>query len=195
MDRFGHPTERSGCSGKKEHKSEPFLKMNPAGTMPTLDDNGYYIWESRAILTYLLTKYGKDHLNLYPQDVQKRGLIDNMLYFDASSLYPSIGEYFFPQIFMGAPANSEKEATMRDRLSVLNTILGKQGYVAGNQISIADLSVVGGLSLLEVCEYSVASYPHIEQWVDKVKKEIPHYEESTKSGVEAVTKFYKSHSK
>lgn len=74
---------------KKEQLSESFLKINPQHCVPTLDDNGYVLWESRAISCYLADKYGKDDL-LYPKDLQKRGLVNQRLYFDSSTLYVKI---------------------------------------------------------------------------------------------------------
>ena len=48
---------------------------------------------SRAILGYLVNKYGKDD-RIYPKDPQKRALVDRMLYFDIGTLYKSMVDYF-----------------------------------------------------------------------------------------------------
>lgn len=61
--------------------------MNPQHTVPTMDDNGFYIWDSHAISTYLIQKYGKDD-SLYPKDLQKRAVIDQRLHFDSGTLFP-----------------------------------------------------------------------------------------------------------
>lgn len=74
---------------KKEQLSESFIKINPQHCIPTLDDNGFVIWESRAIACYLADKYGKDDA-LYPKDVQRRAIVNQRLYFDASFVYPRI---------------------------------------------------------------------------------------------------------
>lgn len=54
-------------------------------------DDGFVLTESRAMLMYLASKYGKDD-SLYPKDPQKRAVVDMRLFFDVSTLYPKFGE-------------------------------------------------------------------------------------------------------
>ncbi|XP_047106760.1 glutathione S-transferase D5-like [Schistocerca piceifrons] len=65
----------------KDLKTPEMLKKNPQHTVPTLEDNGVYIAESRAIAMYLISKYGKNDA-LYPKDVNRRVLVDQRLFFD-----------------------------------------------------------------------------------------------------------------
>lgn len=59
--------------------------MNPQHTIPTLVDNGFVIWDSHAIMSYIVSKYGKDK-SLYPEDLEKRAVVDQRLHFDSSIL-------------------------------------------------------------------------------------------------------------
>ncbi len=58
--------------------------------MPTIVDNGFAVWESRAIIQYLCNKYAADS-DLYPKDPKGRANVDRMLNFDIS-YYTSIRE-------------------------------------------------------------------------------------------------------
>lgn len=51
--------------------------------MPILEDSGFVIWDSHAIIAYLVGKYGEDD-SLYPRDVQKRAEIDQLLHYESS---------------------------------------------------------------------------------------------------------------
>ncbi|XP_058056682.1 glutathione S-transferase 1-like [Anopheles bellator] len=53
---------------KKEHMTPEYLKMNPLHTVPTINDNGVALFDSHAIIVYLVSKYAKDD-GLYPKDL------------------------------------------------------------------------------------------------------------------------------
>lgn len=71
---------------KKEQLSEDFIKINPQHTVPTLVDDGFVLTESRAIILYLVEKYGANS-SLYSKDTNVRALIHQRLQFDVGTFY------------------------------------------------------------------------------------------------------------
>ena len=83
------PYERIDAGGNYDlnSKNPEYLKLNPNGLVPTIDDNGmlssdkmlkgFISWESNSIMRYLVRKYGKDTHEWYPiNDIQKCAVID-----------------------------------------------------------------------------------------------------------------------
>lgn len=60
-----------------------------AGTI--MNDNGFTLTQSRAIMAYLINSKLPES-SLYPKDPKARGLVDARLYYEACTLYPSISE-------------------------------------------------------------------------------------------------------
>ncbi|MFX5530246.1 glutathione S-transferase family protein, partial [Acinetobacter baumannii] len=61
-----------------EHKREPFLRLNPFGQIPVLDDNGTVIADSNAILVYLALRYDEAGRWL-PRDAVKAAAVQRWL--------------------------------------------------------------------------------------------------------------------
>lgn len=74
---------------KKEHFNEDFAKLNPLKKIPVLVDGDYVLYESRAILAYLINSRRPGD-SLYPTDPKERGKVDQRLYYDASVFLPNM---------------------------------------------------------------------------------------------------------
>lgn len=64
------------------------FQINPQHTAPAIVDNGFALSESRAIIKYLVAKYGGN--KYYPQDIETRALVDQRLDFDIGTVYPKL---------------------------------------------------------------------------------------------------------
>lgn len=74
---------------KKEHFSADFAKLNPLKKIPVLVDGDYVLYESRAILAYLINSRRPGD-SLYPTEPKERGKVDQRLYYDASVFLPNM---------------------------------------------------------------------------------------------------------
>ncbi|CAB3229056.1 unnamed protein product [Arctia plantaginis] len=157
---------------KKEQLNESFLKINPQHCLPTLDDDGFIIWESRAIACYLADKYGKDD-QFYPKDLKKRALVNQRLFFDSSSLYVKIRAICLPILYFGVKEISQPlRDDLNTTLGFLETFLSDSEWVAGDSPTIADTSTYASLSSILAVGWDISSFPNIQRWV-KQCSELP----------------------
>ncbi|KMZ04012.1 glutathione S transferase D1 [Drosophila simulans] len=160
-----------------EHLKPEFLKINPQHTIPTLVDNGFALWESRAIQVYLVEKYGKTD-SLYPKCPKKRAVINQRLYFDMGTLYQSFANYYYPQVFAKAPADPEAFKKIESAFEFLNTFLEGQEYAAGDSLTVADIALVASVSTFEVAGFEISKYANVNKWYENAKKVTPGWEEN-----------------
>jgi len=152
-----------------------FLAINPQHCVPTLVDDGFSLWESRAILQYLCNKTESD---LYPTDPKKRAMVDRLLYFDLGTLYKSLADYVYPQLFMKQPADEEKLKTFKQSLTYLDGFLEGRPYAAGDRLTIADLALLSSLTFIEIIKsFDFGEWSNISKWLNKLKTELPYYTE------------------
>lgn len=166
-----------------------FVQINPQHTIPTLNDDGFSLWESRAIQVYLVEKYGKTD-SLYPTDPKKRALVNQRLYFDLGTLYQRYADYYYPQLFAKAPANPENFKKLEDAVGFLNTFLEGQKYAAGETLTVADISLVATISTFDVSGFDLTKYPNVVSWYEKCKSTIPGYELNEAGAQEFKAKFF-----
>ncbi|CAK9795852.1 Glutathione S-transferase 1, isoform C [Anthophora plagiata] len=167
---------------KGDHLKPEFLKMNPQHTIPTIDDNGFYLWESRAIMGYLADQYGKND-TLYPKDPKKRAIVNQKLYFDACTLYKAFADCYYPIFFAKEAKNPAKVSSVDAALTFLDKFLEGQDYVAGKSMTLADLSIVATVSTIEIVGHDIKAHKNIARWYAKIKSEAPKYEEYNGAGV------------
>ncbi|KAH7644433.1 glutathione s transferase-like protein 5 [Dermatophagoides farinae] len=163
-------------------RTEKFRKINPCHTLPVIDDDGYILWESRAIMQYLCNEYAPDS-NLYPRDAAKRATVDRLLNFDLKTLSHAVMavhyEFMFPSEY--SSSRGEKLIAVTNALTLLEIFLINKNYVACEHLTIADISILANVTLLEISvEFDLSSYPNIWLWIQRLRNELPYYEWLTK---------------
>ncbi|KAH8390779.1 hypothetical protein KR215_006804 [Drosophila sulfurigaster] len=176
----------------REHFKEDFLKKNPQHTVPLLDDNGTYIWDSHAICCYLVDKYGKND-ELYPKDVLKRALVNQRLYFDASALFMPLRNISVPYFYHNVTeVPQEKLNNVKDGYRHLENFLGENKYLNGDAITIADFCCgATASSLPAVLKMDAEEFPKIAAWLRRLEK-LPYYEEVNNTGAQKYIEMLKN---
>ncbi|XP_023725269.1 glutathione S-transferase 1-1 [Cryptotermes secundus] len=177
-----------------ENKSPEFTKMNPQHTVPTLNDNGFYVAESRTILGYLVDQYGKDD-SLYPKDIKERTRINQILYFDLGTLYQRFSDYYFPIIETGKCGEPGKLVKLEEAFQILDKYLEGQNWVTGKHLTIADFTVVSTVASIECVGFDVSKYANVSRWYSNAQKKLPGYDEIVGSGCKALKEYFDQYKK
>jgi glutathione S-transferase len=164
------------------HLKPEYEAINPFKKVPVIidhDNNDFVLWESRAILAYLVDKYAPDH-ELYPKDPTKRANIDKWLYFDNGSLFPALLSFLKPVIFEGKPFDQDLEKAVLKCLTEMNAVMKKDGYnyLAGNHLTLADLSLIASVShVCSIRNMDMKDFPEIKKWWEMLKEELSYYKQ------------------
>ncbi|EDW58448.1 glutathione S-transferase 1-1 [Drosophila virilis] len=165
---------------ENEQLKPEFVKINPQHTIPTIVDDGFALWESRAILVYLIEKYAKDDA-LYPKDPKGRALVNQRLYYDMGTLYKAFADYYYPQFQKKAPADPELFKKLESAVEILDIFLQGQLYVAGDRLTIADIAILATISTLTVADFDLSKYSNVSKWYENAKKVTPGWDENEQS--------------
>lgn len=140
-----------------EHLEENFVKMNPQHTIPFLDDNGFYLSESRAILQYLAESRASEK-RLCGRTARERALVQQRLQFDIGTLTTRNMAAFYP-IIRGQASTVSAEAMqkVREAIGIVDTYLSKSPFIAGDYVTIADFSYLLFVAAYVVCIYRTLS--------------------------------------
>ncbi|XP_037823317.1 glutathione S-transferase 1-like [Lucilia sericata] len=177
----------------KEHLSEEYLKKNPQHTVPTLEDDGNFIWDSHAIIAYLVTKYGKDD-SLYPKDFLKRAIVNQRLFFESGVMFQGgLRNITSPLWYKNeTKIPREKIDALHEIYDFLEVFLKDNLYMAGDELTIADFSIVATVTSLEAfVDIDSLKYPKLSAWIKRMKS-LPYYEEANGAGVKKFIKIFKS---
>lgn len=177
---------------KKEQFEPAFLKLNPQHTIPTIVDGEFILWDSKAIMIYLVERYGKESSPpLYPSDPQAKAVVNQRLFFDMGTLYQRFADLYYPLLFVGAPFDDERFKKLQEAFSFLDGFLENNDYVAGEKLTLADVSIVTTVSVAEACNFDITKYPNVVVWYDKIKL-IPGYAETDGKGAAMFHDYYLS---
>jgi glutathione S-transferase len=160
------------------HLKPEYRAVNPNCLVPTLDDDGFRLTESGAIIRYLADKYGSD---AYPKDLKARARVDEAIEWFYSNLNKDLGyNMVYPQLFPHhqRPSADVHAGTIdwgRQKachwLGILDKdLLGPdKKFLCGDEVTIADYVGAEFVTLGEVVHCKYEDYPNVRRWIDNMK--------------------------
>lgn len=167
------PAERIDAGGAFGKLDTPeYAALNPNKLIPTLQDGGFSIWESGAIVRYLARKYGAG--SLLPANENDIARADQWMEWSATTLYPDI----IGTIFMGlvrTPAAQRNAAAVAasiqragEKLSLLDGVLANRPYILGDKLTMADIPSGGLMYRYFTLPVARPSLPNVEAWFGRL---------------------------
>lgn len=177
---------------KGEHYSDEYKKVNPFSLVPVLDDNGFILTESVAILKYLVAKYNLPE-NWYPRtNLQAQARVDEYMNWQHWNTRLK-SAYLFRNLLiepkaLSRPVEWDKVELFRTEVKktvklLENVWLKDRPFLCGQEISVAD--ILGICELMQLYgineEYLYEENYVVKAWMERVKERLqPHFDEAHK---------------
>jgi glutathione S-transferase len=155
---------------KGEQATPEFSALNINKKVPVIDDDGFALWESSAIVQYLATK--KPELGLLPKDERGRADVSRWLFWEATTWDPACAILVFERFVKAAfgrgpadPVEVEKGLTrFHQAAALLDAQLKKSKFVCGDQLTVADFALGADLTMTVPAQLPVEDYSAIRHW-------------------------------
>jgi glutathione S-transferase len=152
-----------------DHSKAEYTKLNPNGEIPTLIDDGMIIYESTAIIEYLNDEYPEPPL--LPEDSFGRAKVRMVEDYCDLHFYKALYNCLVKGKIQGQPLEDADKAPVAVSLKRLEDYLGKQAYIAGDSVSLADFAALAGLVSLEPLGLGdLFTSAALKKYVERMKK-------------------------
>jgi glutathione S-transferase len=185
LGELGLENERFDIGGNFGKNREPaYLRMNPNGLVPTLQDGDFILWESNAIIRYLARTHGGGKLE--GATPQITGLANQWMDWQLSVVGPAITPAFWglirtPEEKRDLAAIAASQSKTTEAMRILDAQLGKTPYVTGNEFTMGDIPV--GVMTYRFWQLvpQRPELPNLQRWYASLQKR-----DAFRSAVEAV---------
>ncbi len=171
-DELGLEYERIDAGGKFGRNDTPeYLAMNPNGLVPVIEDDGFVLYESNAIVRYLVSRAPTP---MWPAQLQARADVDRWMEWQSTVFTPAMLAAFWqlirtPEAQRDAAAIEASRARSEKGAAVLDAHLAGRRYLAGDTFTVAD--IVNGCATHRWLNLPLARTPrpNLERWYAELK--------------------------
>jgi len=160
---------------KGEQRGEAHRALNPNARVPVLEDDGFVLWESRAIMVYLAEKVPAQ--TLMPAEARERAEVNRWLFWCAAHMAPAntilVQESFVKGIRGQASDPSEVargEALFAQYAPVLDAQLAGRSWVTLDRLTLADFSLAASFALAGPARFPMATFANLRAWLERVQE-------------------------
>ncbi len=153
----------------RAHRAPAYLALNPYGRVPTLEEDGFVLYESTAILDYLEATHPTPPL--VPADARGRALVSMHMKLCDIQMARQAGTIIFPKRFLpkdrwdeAAMAQAKKE--IEKHLAIVEQQLAGNSYLVRNQYSLAEVCYTPFVEFLSLME--VTPPPGVAAWAQRI---------------------------
>ena len=158
-----------------ENKTPEYLKMNPTGLVPTIDDDGFVLWESHSIVRYLAAKHGAG--TLCPADPKLRA--DAERWMDWAFTFQSAMRAVFWGLIRTPPEKRDLNAIEEGRrksaelLAIPEKVLSERPYVAGAGFTMGDIPLGCEVQRWMRVPMEHPAFPGVQAWFERLCARAP----------------------
>ena len=164
-----------------EHKTAAFLKFNPFGQVPVLEDGDTVLFDSNAILVYLARRYDPAGRWL-PTDAAGQAAVQAWLSVAAGLIAFGPAAARMITLF-GSKLNAEEViARAHHLLQVMEGVLGQRDFLVGNGATLADVAGYSYIAAAPEGNVDLGAYPNVRSWLARIEA-LPGFVPFSKSAV------------
>jgi glutathione S-transferase len=160
---------------KGEHKTPEFLRLNPGGKVPVLEDGDFALTESHAIMQYLADKTPGQ--TLYPTDLRARADVNRWLFWNAAHFQSAVAILNWENVvkrFIGLgdpdPAAVQRgEGLVTELSALLDAHLAGKRWISNDTVTLADLAVATPLDAIDRAKLPVRDFKNVMGWLERVQ--------------------------
>ncbi|WP_309676753.1 glutathione S-transferase [Pseudomonas sp.] len=151
-----------------------YRAMNPNGRVPVIEDEGFVLWESNAIVRYLMARHANGTA-WYPEDLQARASADKWMDWTTSSFAGPFRTVFWgvlrtPESQQDWPAINAAIKECNGLLSMADQVLATQPYLSGDEIGMGDIPLGSFIYAWFEMPIERAPQPRLQAWYARLKQ-------------------------
>ena len=154
------------------NKTPAYLKMNPTGLVPTIDDEGFVLWESHTIVRYLAAKHGVG--SLCPADLKARADAERWMDW-AFTLQRAMRDVFWglirtPPEKRDLKAIEEGCRKSAELLAIPEQVLSGRPYVGGASFTMGDIPLGCEVQRWMRVPIERPAFPAVQAWFERLRE-------------------------